>query len=106
MYLTRMLLVATVALSANSALALSPAAQRGFVFVNTNCSRCHAVGHFGDSPLVIAPPFRTLHERYPVDELAEALAEGIVVGHPTMPQFTLDPGQVDDVISYLKTLEE
>jgi len=106
MYLTRMLLVATVALSANSALALSPAAQRGFVFVNTNCSRCHAVGHFGDSPLAIAPPFRTLHERYPVDELAEALAEGIVVGHPTMPQFTLDPGQVDDVISYLKTLEE
>ena len=106
MYLTRMLLVATVALSANSALALSPAAQRGFVFVNTNCSRCHAVGRFGDSPLAIAPPFRTLHERYPVDELAEALAEGIVVGHPTMPQFTLDPGQVDDVISYLKTLEE
>jgi len=106
MYLTRMLLVATVALSANSALALSPAAQRGFVFVNTNCSRCHAVGHFGDSPLAIAPPFRTLHERYPVDELAEALAEGIVVGHPSMPQFTLDPAQIDDVISYLKTLEE
>ncbi len=90
---------------ASGAHALSPAAQRGFVFVETNCSGCHAVGRFGDSPLVIAPPFRTLHERYPVEGLAEAFAEGIVVGHPSMPQFTLDPAQIDDVITYLKTLE-
>jgi cytochrome c len=88
-----------------AAAALSPAEQRGFVFVQTNCSKCHAVGRFGDSPLAIAPPFRTLHERYPVEELAEALVEGIVVGHPSMPQFELDPAQVDDVIAYLKSLE-
>jgi len=100
-----MLLAALAMGWAGSACALGPAAQRGFVFVETNCSRCHAVGRFGDSPLVIAPPFRTLHERYPVEQLAEALAEGIVVGHPTMPQFTLDPAQIDDVITYLKTLE-
>ena len=37
--------------------------------------------------------------------LAEALAEGIVTGHPSMPEFRLDPGQAQDVISYLKTLE-
>ena len=91
--------------AASGAQALSPAPQRGFVFVETNCSKCHAVGRFGDSLLAIAPPFRTLHERYPVEQLAEALAEGIVVGHPTMPQFTLDPAQIDDVITYLKTLE-
>lgn len=100
------LAAATAALSTSTASALSPAAQRGFVFVNANCATCHAVGRFGDSPLAIAPPFRTLHERYPVESLAEALAEGIVVGHPTMPQFTLDPAQIDDVITYLKTLEE
>ena len=87
------------------AAALSPAAQRGFVFVQTNCSACHAVGRFGSSPLAIAPPFRTLHERYPVEMLAEALAEGIIVGHPSMPQFVLDPAQIDDVITYLQTLE-
>ena len=58
------------------------------------------------SPLPVAPPFRTLHERYPVADLAEALAEGIVTGHPSMPQFKLDPGQIDDVVSYLKTLEQ
>ena len=56
---------------------------------------------FGESPLRIAPPFRTLHERYPIDDLAEALAEGIVTGHPTMPEFRLDPAQINDVIAYL-----
>lgn len=85
--------------------ALSPPAQRGLVFVRTNCARCHAVGKVGESPLRIAPPFRTLHERYPVESLQESLAEGIVTGHPTMPEFRLDPGQVADVIAYLKSLE-
>ena len=84
---------------------LSPAAQRGLVIVRANCSRCHAVGKVGDSPLPIAPPFRTLHERYPVEDLQEPLAEGIVTGHPTMPEFRFDPGQVGDIIAYLKSLE-
>jgi len=84
---------------------ISPAAQRGEVFVRVNCSQCHSIDKVTPSKLSIAPPFRTLHQRYPVEDLAQPLAEGIVVGHPTMPQFKLDPGQVDDVISYLKTLE-
>jgi mono/diheme cytochrome c family protein len=84
--------------------ALSPAAQRGFVLVRTECSRCHAIGKIGESPLKIAPPFRTLHERYPVEYLEESLAEGIITGHPTMPEFRFDPGQVGDIIVYLKTL--
>jgi cytochrome c len=84
---------------------LSPAAQRGLVIVRANCSRCHAIGRIGASPLPIAPPFRTLHERYPVDDLEEPLAEGIVTGHPTMPEFRFDPGQVGDIIAYLKSLE-
>lgn len=97
--------LAAFLLGAGAAAALTPAEQRGFVFVQTNCAQCHAVGRFGASPLAIAPPFRTLHESYPVEDLAEALAEGIVVGHPTMPQFQLDPAQIDDVIAYLRTLE-
>jgi cytochrome c len=84
---------------------LSPPAQRGLVFVQANCARCHAVGKLDASPLAIAPPFRTLHTKYPVESLEEPLAEGIVSGHPTMPEFRLDPGQIQDVISYLKTLE-
>ncbi len=88
-----------------SAEALSPAAQRGEVFVLTHCSRCHSVDKVTESPLKIAPPFRTLHQRYPVESLQESLAEGIVTGHPTMPEFRLDPGQIADVIAYLKSLE-
>ena len=41
----------------------------------------------------------------PVETLEESLAEGIVTGHPSMPEFKLDPGQVGDVIAYLKSLE-
>ena len=97
--------VALAPLQARSQETLSPAAQRGLVIVRTNCSRCHATGKIGDSPLPIAPPFRTLHERYPVEDLQEPLAEGIVTGHPTMPEFRFDPGQVGDIIAYLKSLE-
>ena len=97
--------VALAPLQARSQDTLSPAAQRGSVIVRTNCSRCHATGKIGDSPLPIAPPFRTLHERYPVEDLQEPLAEGIVTGHPTMPEFRFDPGQVGDIIAYLKSLE-
>ena len=82
-----------------------PKVQRGKIFAQTNCGSCHAVGPVGDSPLPEAPPSRTLHERYPVDSLSEALAEGIITGHPTMPEFRLDPDQITDLISYLKSLE-
>jgi mono/diheme cytochrome c family protein len=83
----------------------SPAEQRGQTFVRANCSRCHAIDKVGPSPLSVAPPFRDLHRRYPVDVLAEAFAEGIRTGHPSMPEFRLDPGQICDVIAYLKSLE-
>ena len=83
----------------------SPAEQRGLVFVRTNCSRCHSVDKVSRSPLPMAPLFRTLHERYPVENLEEPLAKGIITGHPSMPEFKLDPGQIADVIAYLKSLE-
>jgi mono/diheme cytochrome c family protein len=73
--------------------------------VRAHCAKCHSVDRVGPSPLVVAPPFRRLHERYPVENLQESLAEGIVTGHPSMPEFQLDPGQVGDVIAYLKSLE-
>jgi len=91
--------------AAQSAEALSPAAQRGSVLLRTSCARCHAIDKVSPSPLAVAPPFRTLHLRYPVEELEEPLAEGIITGHPTMPEFRFDPGQVGDIIAYLKTLE-
>lgn len=87
------------------AFAASPAEQRGKTFALNNCSRCHSIDKVTQSPLKIAPPFRTLHLRYPVETLAEALAEGITTGHPTMPEFRLEPDQIHDLLSYLKSLE-
>jgi cytochrome c len=87
------------------ALAASPSEERGKAFAVNNCARCHSIDKVTQSPLKIAPPFRTLHNRYPVETLAEALAEGIQTGHPTMPEFRLDPDQIHDLLSYLKTLE-
>ena len=83
----------------------SPAVQRAEVFVRTNCAQCHSIDKVSPSRLTEAPPFRVLHLKYPVESLEEALAEGIVTGHPSMPEFRLDPGQVGDVIAYLKSLE-
>jgi cytochrome c len=97
-------LAATLTMTA-SALAITPAEQRGKNFVVTNCSRCHAVDKVSPSPLQIAPPFRDLHRKYPIEQLQESLAEGIVTGHPSMPQFRLEPDQINDVLSYLKSLE-
>jgi mono/diheme cytochrome c family protein len=69
------------------------------------CAKCHAIGRYGDSPLYLAPPFRDLHLRYDVTDLAESLAEGIMVGHPSMPSFRFDPDQIENLVSYLRSLE-
>jgi hypothetical protein len=53
----------------------------------------------------MAPPFREVVRRYPVYDLAEALAEGIVSGHPDMPQFVFQPKEISAILTYLKTLK-
>jgi mono/diheme cytochrome c family protein len=84
---------------------LASNAEQGKRLALTYCARCHATDKVSPSPLKIAPPFRTLHERYPVGMLEESLAEGIVTGHPTMPEFRFDGDQIGDFIAFLKTLE-
>lgn len=79
--------------------------EQGKRIALTYCAKCHAIDKVSPSPLTIASPFRTLHERYPVGMLEEALAEGIVTGHPTMPEFRFGGDQIDDFIAFLKTLE-
>jgi cytochrome c len=86
-------------------LAASPAEQRGEAYAHNHCARCHAIDRVTKSPLEVAPPFRALHLRYPIETLAEALAEGISTGHPAMPEVELNPDQIHDLLSYLKTLE-
>lgn len=99
-----LLSVSPAAAATEDPVAATAAIARGHDFVAANCGRCHAVEREGDSPLAQAPHFRDLAKRYPLEDLAEALSEGIVTGHKDMPQFQLDQGQVADVIAYLKSL--
>lgn len=77
---------------------------RGRAIAEAKCAGCHAVGTKGSSPMAEAPPLREIPRRYPVEHLAEAFAEGIIVGHPAMPQFRFEPPEIDALLSYLQSL--
>ena len=79
--------------------------EAGRTIAEERCAACHAIGAADESRLDPAPAFRELHHRYPVEHLAEALAEGIEVGHEAMPEIVLEPREIDALIAYLKTLE-
>jgi len=78
--------------------------SKGRALAKKLCARCHAINLDDSSKLLIAPPFRTLAARYSVWGLQEALAEGIVVGHPEMPKFVLTPEEIFYLLSYMETL--
>ena len=80
-------------------------ASRGERLAQERCAACHAVGRADVSLRANAPAFRDLHRRYPVDQLAESLAEGIVTGHPDMPEQSFSPEEVNALITYLRSLE-
>lgn len=78
---------------------------RGAAFAATNCAACHAIGATGNSPHDTAPRFREIGRRYPVSQLSEAFAEGIVTAHPGMPEFVLTPDDNRALIAYLESVQ-
>lgn len=79
--------------------------SRGALLVQRHCASCHAIGRSGDSPNKAAPAFRDLHNRYHVDDLGEALAEGILVGHPAMPEMRFPPNDVAAILAYIHSIQ-
>jgi mono/diheme cytochrome c family protein len=80
-----------------------------------NCGGCHATAG-GPSPLADAPPFRLLHLRYPPEGLGRLLQEGMIapseprdeaptIYHPRMPLTHLDTEQIDQLRTFLQSLE-
>ena len=100
-------LLACIALIAfaGSAAAQPADLARGHTLVDRYCAGCHATGMTGVSPNKAAPPFRNLHTRYQIDDLAEALAEGMLTGHPAMPEFHFGPKDIRSIIAYLKSIQ-
>ena len=78
----------------------------GQALVEANCARCHAVGRGDVGPHPDAPAFRELSRRYPIAALQEAFVEGIVTGHPDMPEFSVDPEQAAAIIAYLESIQD
>lgn len=83
-----------------------PNLTAGQSLAETRCAHCHAVDRTGESPIAGAPAFRHLGRKWPVENLAEALAEGIVVGHPAMPAFAFSPPEIDDFLGWLQAIQE
>ncbi|MBS0536951.1 MAG: c-type cytochrome [Proteobacteria bacterium] len=79
--------------------------KRGEELLAKNCGQCHAVGRTGDSPRPDAPAFRVLGQRYPIDSLEESLGEGIMSGHPDMPEISFESDDVGAIIDYLKSIQ-
>ncbi|MHB2210822.1 c-type cytochrome [Methylobacterium sp. CM6257] len=79
-------------------------AARGQAFARAVCARCHAIRARGASPMHAAPPFRALAGRFPIDDLADVLVEGVERRHPSMPDVRLAPSEAADLTAYLKTL--
>ena len=78
---------------------------QGEAMAETLCAGCHAIGLTGESPEPEAMPFRQISWHYPVEALAEPLAEGIMVAHPKMPQWEFEPEQIDALLAYLETVQ-
>lgn len=97
--------LAAIVLAVTAPAADAASVRQGQQLAKLYCASCHAIDKVSPSPLTIAPPFRELHNRYPVETLEESLAEGIMTGHPTMPQFQFDPDQIADFLAFLHTLE-
>jgi cytochrome c len=79
--------------------------KHGAQLLQQNCGPCHAIGKTGDSPRKEAPPFRALGQQYPIESLEESLGEGIMSGHPDMPEFSFNADDVGAIIAYLSSIQ-
>jgi len=79
--------------------------KRGQALLASYCGACHAVGRADASKHRRAVAFRQLGRSYAVESLQEALAEGLISGHPDMPEFEFEPDDVGAIIAYLKSIQ-
>jgi len=106
----RLLLLTSLALAActsapDAAAPTDPVAAEGRFLAEVHCSACHAITRNDGSKHPEAPPLREISKNYPVAALEESLAEGIVVGHPDMPEYRFRPEDVAALIRYLETIQ-
>lgn len=79
-------------------------AQSGRAIAEANCARCHSIEKAGASPFTPAPPFRIIARLYKASDIEEALVEGIVVGHPAMPEFHMTSEEAAALAAFIDGL--
>lgn len=84
--------------------AMSGSEAIGRTLVRVHCAGCHAIERTDESPLRGAPPLRDLGVAYRASDLQEAFAEGIITGHPAMPEFQFTPQEIADLTAYLSSI--
>lgn len=78
--------------------------QSGRTIAEANCARCHSIESTGASPFTPAPPFRIIARLYKASDIEEALVEGIVVGHPAMPEFHMTSEEAAALAAFIDSL--
>jgi hypothetical protein len=83
--------------------------ERGQSIAEQTCLRCYT--KFEGDPLpdpnvTTAPALASFGQRWPLENLEEALAEGITVSHDnmTMPEFSFTSQSIADLLSYMESL--
>ncbi|PKR48863.1 c-type cytochrome [Thalassospira povalilytica] len=84
---------------------------RGQSIAEQTCLRCHTKFDGDPTPdpaVTDAPSLASFGLRWPLENLEEALAEGITVSHDnmTMPEFTLTPESIADLLVYMESLSQ
>ena len=92
---------------AQTATDVTPNAE-GRIIADRLCARCHAIDPGAASPVAQAPPLWRIGQRYPVENLAESMAEGMVTGHGpvVMPSFELDTASIDALLAYMASIQQ
>lgn len=97
-------LMALVTWPASTQAAGNDSVALGKELAELNCTTCHNIEKTGESPFAAAPPFRTIPQKYDPSELEEAFVEGIVVGHPAMPEWEMTPEQAAALTEFIASL--
>jgi cytochrome c len=77
----------------------------GRTFAEEQCGTCHSVSGQTQSSVRNAPPFSQLGRNYAISSLAEALAEGMITGHDSMPEWELEPGEIRGLLAYIQSVQ-
>ena len=100
-------LFAAIALTAACSATAGGDETAGAALADRLCARCHATAT-GPSPVADAPPFSEFASKWPIEHLAEALAEGLVMGHrddARTTEFVFSPEEIDDLLAYLESIQ-